>query len=112
MGTVRSLSARRVGGKAKVRQQRIYGSLRNFLEGSRVYEIDAKKMTFGSIASFAIYSRTTKPRFSVASLIFLMTHVFCTKPVPCNPSDIAALSDEDGGVGEEQMPVFHCAHIK
>jgi hypothetical protein len=74
--------------------------------------IDARKMTFGSIASFAIYSRTTKPRFSVASLIFLMTRVFCAEPVPGNPPDVAALNDQDGSVGEEQMPVFHCAQIK
>src|SRR5882757_9346400 len=67
VGTVRSLSwslsRRRAGGKGKVRPQRISRFLRNFLDGCRVYVIDAKKMTFGSIASFAIYSRTTKPRF-------------------------------------------------
>jgi hypothetical protein len=82
------------------------------LEGWRVYVIDARKMTFGSIASFAIYSRTTKPRFSVASLIFLRTCVFRPEPVPGNPADVTALNDQDGGVGKEQMPVFHCAQIK
>jgi hypothetical protein len=69
-------------------------------------------MTFGSIASFAIYSRTTKPRFSVASLIFLTTRVFYAEPVPGDPAGIAALNDQNGGVGKEQMPVFHGAQVK
>jgi hypothetical protein len=49
---------------------------------------------------------------SVASLIFLMARVFEAEPVPGYPAGIAALNDQDSGVGKEQMPVFHGAQIK
>jgi hypothetical protein len=49
---------------------------------------------------------------SVASLIFLMTRIFGAEPVPTYPADVAPLNDQDGGVGSEQMPVFHGAYIK
>jgi hypothetical protein len=48
----------------------------------------------------------------VASLIFLTTRIFCAKPIPGNPTGIAALNDEDGGVGREQMPVLHGAQVE
>jgi hypothetical protein len=69
-------------------------------------------MTFGSIASFAIYSRTTKPRFFCGFVDFLMTRAFGVEPIPGNPAGIAPLNDQDGGVGKEQMPVFQGAPIE
>jgi hypothetical protein len=68
-------------------------------------------MPFGSTASFALYSRTTKPQFIVASLIFLMTRTFDPGPVPRDPRKIAALDDPDAKVNEDQMAVAHGAEV-
>jgi hypothetical protein len=48
----------------------------------------------------------------VASLIFLMARSSGVGPTPEDPAEVAALNHQDGGVDQEQMPVFHGADIK
>jgi hypothetical protein len=69
-------------------------------------------MAFGSIASFALYSRTTKPQITVASLIFLMARAFSVHPVPRDPAEISPLNEPDTDVDEDKVTVAHGAEIK
>jgi hypothetical protein len=48
----------------------------------------------------------------VASLIFLMTDVFGVRPVPGYPGKVAALSDPDASIDEEDVPVAHRAEVE
>jgi hypothetical protein len=68
-------------------------------------------MPFGSTASFALYSRTTKPQIFVASLIFLMARTLDPGPVPSDPGKIAALDDPHAKVNKDQMAVAHGAEV-
>jgi hypothetical protein len=79
--------------------QKIKKSLRNFLNGWRVYVIDAKKMTFDLSRHLQFILGQRSRGSSVASLIFLTTRVLCAEPVPGNPAGVAALNDQDNGVG-------------
>jgi hypothetical protein len=84
--------------------------LRNFLGGLRVYVNDAE---FTKDLPRHLHSILGQRSRNLCGFVdFLAARGAGVRPVPGDPPEIASLNDQDSGIGDEQMPVFHCAQIE